>query len=339
MNKRSFDYIPIHSKADLEKNLRGYHIGKKFIDDNGNIFTVRLNTDTRSLEIVKIVLKTDILKENLSSKTPKDSHKVFLDPKSTIDNILKEYQTKVDKKKEKEAEEMDPYDEMLDVIEEDILPDSFTLEAYGIDNTPDPVEEQIQEFRKILEVQLPNLSEEHIIYRDVISDLDGLNRKVKGVLSSLRKSNVYIFWDTVSTNNDALQNYENLFDYEVVDNTERLKRKYKELLDSPKNLFYYTDKLPSYKLRLLDSKPSDDKMYYIIRWELLDSIFKNAKTMHKLLFDFLALLNSKSESDISSLNHSQITVFQESKKMVLFCLQCTTSLEKRLNSWKEKMIE
>jgi hypothetical protein len=341
MKKTNIDYIPIRSKQDLESSLKGYHLGKKFIDENGNIYTVKFNRNARRLDVVRVVLRSELMGESLAETNQlrqKNSSRVFLNPQETIEGILRDYQTK--QFTHKEAFSEIPYEDQFEEIDETETVDTNSdLEGVQFDNTPDPVEKEIEVLRNVVKPTFPSLAEEHIVYRDIISEIDKLNGKIKNTLDALKRGNIFILVENISENRNILANFERVFDYEVFDVTERLKRKYKELVLDPKPFYHYTGGLSDIRMKFLENTNSDDKMHYVIRWELFETLQKNVVSMRRMLFDLLSLLNSKHDLELDILNYSQMTTFQDSKKFVLFCLQCVTSLEKRLNSWKEKMIE
>ena len=210
MKKTNLDYIPIRSKQDLESSLKGYHLGKKFIDENGNIYTVKFNKDTRGLDVIRVVLRSELMGENVSETNrlrQKNFHKVYLNPQETIEGILKEYHERQLVRKEIYPEI--PYEDQFDEIDEDETVDTNSdLAGVQFDNTPDPIEKEIEELRHTVKPTFPSLAEEHIIYRDIISEIDKLNGKIKHTLEALKKASIFILVENISEQGDILSNFE-----------------------------------------------------------------------------------------------------------------------------------
>jgi hypothetical protein len=63
MNKDN-DYIPVDSILEIQNNLKMDLLDKRYIDKNGNRFVVRFGKESRKLEILRIVSKSDIVSDS-----------------------------------------------------------------------------------------------------------------------------------------------------------------------------------------------------------------------------------------------------------------------------------
>ncbi|MCB1156455.1 MAG: hypothetical protein KDK45_03050, partial [Leptospiraceae bacterium] len=193
-----------------------------------------------------------------------------------------------------------------------------------------------EEYKKY--VSFPKIKEEKNLYAMLIQDLDSINKKLLSTLDSLGKSQIFQITGDPSENKDVVGNLQREFHQDAFSLTERIRNRFKELAHNPRPIQHYLMHYDTKRHRLLETLDSDQmKFLYIIRWELFEPILKNVNVLHKMLYELLNLLNSKNKSDMTYLKQEQENYFKDSKISALYCLQIVSSLEKKLNSWKEKM--
>ncbi|HMV41073.1 MAG TPA: hypothetical protein PK079_08195 [Leptospiraceae bacterium] len=326
MNKDN-EYIKVESISEIQNNLKVDLLNKKFQDKDGNRFVVRFGNESRKLEILRIITKSELESGHIGELETKNEPS---------------HDHKIDLEKEREVEEQKQKENLRQADRQEINSKFNEDSGDGFGDIDLNIEAVDTVHKKVHDHSLINprsAADERRYIFDLLKAIDKNKDRVVSILTNVQNSRIYELTGDPSENKNIISNFTREFEGDIFRILENLQNKFKEITSFPKTTHHYSMNYTVLQKDFLAKLETDKaKFDYILRWDFQEPTLILIKKFAKMVTDLLNVLNKKEEDQIKTLSFQQQTLFRDAKIAGVYCLNDLDFLKRSVESWKESAV-
>lgn len=326
--EQNSEYIRIDSLAELEKNLKVDKINKKFIDKYGNRYAVKIGKESKQLEIVRIVLKSELNSRKMNSEEKLEK---VLHAKDRKSKGFMNDNTKDDSSSESHTSS-NLYKKLSDIrdVQKKFESDEESISDFDLDIGDSPAPDPRNAIQEV--VNSVSINDEPRYINDLLKYIEKDKERILSVLNNLKNSRA--FDASAADQRNVIPDLLQRFESDVFQLIETQNKKYREIVSYPKSINHYSMNYTRKQKDLLDTLQNDKaRLQYVLRWEMQESNLILVKLFSKQVAELISLLNKKEEFQIKSLSQQQQTLFRDSKSATEYCLNDLRMLQRSIEVW------
>lgn len=174
------------------------------------------------------------------------------------------------------------------------------------------------------------------LLNEIIKSIETMNERILAGINDVKTSRIFEITGDPSENRNIMGNFTREFHADVLEETQRIREKYDEILSYPREIRHYAAKYHIGRRNLLDClKTNTEKYDRILHWELTDRLAENLLNLRKMVYTLLNLLNTRKETESELTDNLEQELFKEAKNSILSCIQSISMMEEKLKKWQQ----